>query len=391
MCGQGLSSEEAWKAICGGTGATKPFRLFDASGLPTNFGVELPAGADELFEQCIKPRSRKQMTRGTMIACTTAHMAIADANLNSYEGDRTRLGAVIGSTGTGYAPLTPDIDEHRILRNMASAPASWISMREKLFGPSYTVSTACSSGTYALHAACMLIASGQCDIVLAGSAESTINRLDVQGFSSLMALSEQNSDYSSASRPFDANRTGFVMGEGGGMLIVESLESARNRNARIYAEVFMPGILSEAYNILSPTEGGTGMATCMKKALENAGIPPEAIDYINAHGTSTILNDKYEVQAIKTIFGSHAQKMAVSSTKSMTGHCLSGAAGVESVICCLALRDGIIPPTINYSTPDPDCAIDVVPTQSRKKDLTYVMSNSFAFGGHNGVAIFKKL
>jgi 3-oxoacyl-[acyl-carrier-protein] synthase II len=304
--------------------------------------------------------------------------------------DTSRTGVAIGATGTGYAPASQDIDEHRILRNMVNAAASWISLKEKILGPSFTLSTACSSGTYALHAARSLIVSGECDMVIAGASDSSINYHDVAGFCSLRALSEQNDDFLTASRPFDANRNGFVMGEGCGMLIVESLERARARKAKIYATVPSPALTSEAYNILSPQTDGIGMAKAMKRALDNAGLSPADIDYVNAHGTSTPLNDRFESQAIQEVFGDHARSLLVSSTKSMTGHCLGAAAAVEAVICCKAIETGIAPPTINLSQPDPQCDLDYVAGKARKKQLKHVMSNSFAFGGHNGVCVFSR-
>jgi 3-oxoacyl-[acyl-carrier-protein] synthase II len=317
-------------------------------------------------------------------------MALEDAGLDPALEDPTRIGAVIGATGTGYAPDMQSPDEYRILRNMANAPASWISLKEKILGPAYTVSTACSSGTYALHAAFLLIASGECDMVVAGASDSSINYPDVSGFCSLRALSERNNDCTGASQPFDRNRDGFVMGEGSGMLVVESMEHARERHANIRALMPLPALASESYNILSPQPDGTGMAKAMQRALINAGLAPSAIDYLNAHGTSTPLNDRFEAQAIQTVFGAHARNLPVSSTKSMTGHCLSAAAAVEAVISCMSLATGIIPPTINLTEPDSLCDLDHVALHARHKKMNNVMSNSFAFGGHNGVAIFSR-
>jgi 3-oxoacyl-[acyl-carrier-protein] synthase II len=364
--------------------------LFDPEGLASPFGAQLPPGADEMFARLIKPRRRKQMTRGSMVAVATAHMAIEDAGLGAADIDRTRVGVVIGATGTGYAPRTTEVDEYRILRNMASAPAAWVNLQEKLSGPSFVVSTACSSGMYAFHAAFGLIASGTCDMVVAGAADSALSYLDVQGFCSLLALSEDKDDVEHASRPFSRTRNGFVMGEGGGIAVLESLESARRRSARVYAHLAMPGLCAETYNIVSPEPDGRGMARAMTLALRNAGLEPEAIDYVNAHGTSTVLNDRFETQAIKHVFGDHASVLPVSSTKSMTGHCLSAAAGVEAVICCKALTEGTVPPTANLSDPDPECDLDYVPNQARHKELSHVMCNSFGFGGHNGVCVLSK-
>ncbi|MHB8835501.1 MAG: beta-ketoacyl-[acyl-carrier-protein] synthase family protein [Candidatus Methylomirabilia bacterium] len=390
MTGLGLDLESCWAGLLEGRNAVRRFTLFDPEGLPTPFGVELPAGADELFARQIMKRSRDQMTRGTMLALATAQMAIADAGLEAADFPRGRVGVVLGTTGTGYTGGAEEIDQHRILRNMSNSPAAWVSLKFKFAGPSFVVGTACSSGAYALAAAHWLIASGQADAVVTGAADSSLNRLDVQGFSSLMALAEDPGDMTTASRPFDRARSGFVIGEGGGVLVLESRETAQRRGARVYALMPPPGLSSEAYNILSPQTGGGGMAVCMQRALENAGLAPESIDYINAHGTSTRINDLYETQAIHAVFGDKAGRVAVSSTKSLTGHCLAGAAGVEAVICCKALVEGLIPPTWHLTDPDPELDLDFVPNAPRRRELRNVMSNSFAFGGHNGVAIFSR-
>jgi len=390
MTGLGLDLASCWTGLLEGRNTIRRFTQFDPEGLPTPFGVELPQGAEELFTRQIMKRSRDQMTRGTMIALATAQMAIADAGLEAADVDRSRVGVVLGTTGTGYTGPAEGIDQHRILRGMSNSPAAWVSLKFKFAGPSFVVGTACSSGAYALAAAHWLIASGQAEIVITGAADSSLNRLDVQGFSSLMALAENPADMSTASRPFDRARNGFVIGEGGGVLVLESRESARRRGARGHDLMPPPGLSSEAYNILSPQTGGAGMAVCMRRSLENAGIAPDGIDYINAHGTSTRINDLYETQAIHAVFGAAAGRVAVSSTKSLTGHCLAGAAGVEAVICCKALVEGLIPPTWHLTDPDPELDLDFVPHAPRRRELRNVMSNSFAFGGHNGVAIFSR-
>jgi 3-oxoacyl-[acyl-carrier-protein] synthase II len=390
MTGLGLDLESSWRGLAAGKTPAGPFRAFDPSGLPCTFGVELPEGADELFARSIKTRSRSQMTRCTMMAVVTAGEAIGDARLEPSTPERERVGVVIGATGTGYAP-GPGLDEHRILRAMANAPAAWISLKWRLAGPSFVVSTACASGAYALQSAFHLIVTGQCDAVVCGAVDSCVNYLDVQGFSSLMALSEEKERFAEASRPFDRRRSGFVMGEGAGMLVLESVAHARRRGARIRAEMPMPALASESYNILSPEPDGAGMARTMALALRHAGLAPGRIDYINAHGTSTPLNDRCETMAIKAVFGEAARRVPVSSTKSMTGHCLSGAAGVEAVISCKALEEGLIPPTMNLKDPDPELDLDYVPLEARRADLRHVMSNAFAFGGHNGVVIFSRV
>ena len=388
MTGLGLDLESTWQGLISAKRVARQFTLFDPDGLSTTFGVELPSEAEELFQAHIQTRKRKQMTRANMIAVYTTKMAIEDSGLDMEVIDRERIGMVYGATGTGYAPQSLQIDENRILKNMASASAAWNSLINKISGPSFTVTTACSSGAYALHAAFQLIQSNQCDVVIAGAADSALSYLDVQGFCSLHALSERNDDPASASRPFDKNRNGFVMAEGGGILVLESMKFAEKRGANIYCTMSLPGLGSEAYNIMSPAPGGVGMARAMKAALNNAGLSGKEIDYINAHGTSTTLNDLYETLAIKEIFGERAYKLPISSTKSMTGHCLSAAAGVEAVICIKSLIENIIPPTVNLTEPDPDLDLDYVPNTHRGVKLNHIMSNSFAFGGQNGVCIF---
>ena len=391
MTGLGADLETSWRGLLEGRNPVRRFTLFDPAGLACTFGVELPAGAEERFAAAVHRRHRAQMTRGTLLTLVTAQMALADSGLDSPRLNRSRVGVVAGATGTGYAPPPGGGDEHRILKNMGSAPAAWISLKCSLLGPTMIVGTACSSGAYALAAAHWLLVSGQCDAVVAGAGDSSINYPDVEGFCKLMALSEQNDDPAHACRPFDRRRNGFVMGEGGGFLVLETLEFARRRGARIYAAMNMPGLNSEGYNILSPQPGGEGMAVCMRRALDEAGLEPADIDYINAHGTSTMLNDLYEVQAIRKVFGERARSVAVSSTKAMTGHCLAGAAGVEAVICCKAIQEQRVPPTINFAEPEPEMDLDFVPNVARERRLRHVMSNSFAFGGQNGVVIFSAL
>jgi len=391
MTGLGANLDDTWRGLLQGARVARRFTLFDPDGLGSPFGIELPDEAELLFKEHIKPRRRKQMTRGTMISVVTARMAVADSGLlDDPELDRARVGVAVGATGTGYAPMNEGSDRHRILKNMASSSAAWISLQDKLQGPSFVLSTACSSGNYALHAAFSLIASGQCDAVVSGAGDSALNFLDVEGFCSLMALAEDVENVESASRPFDADRSGFVIAEGGGMLVLESLEFARRRGAGIYAELSLPGLTSEAYNIISPEPGGASMARTMQVALRQAGLSPADIDYLNAHGTSTQLNDLYETQAIKLVFGDHARNLPVSSTKSMTGHCVSAAAGVEAVICCRAMVENIVPPTINLTNPDPELDLDYVPNEPRRVVLNNIMSNSFAFGGQNAVCIFSR-
>lgn len=391
MTGVGLDLESSWQGLIAGRRVARRYTLFDTAGVDVPVGVELPDGADDLFRAQIKPRSRAQMTRGTMISLVTARMALDDAGLDLDAVDRQRVGVVAGATGTGYVPPPDGPDANRILKNMASAPAAWISLKERALGPSMVVSTACSSGVYALHTAWHLIVSGECDVVVAGAGDSSLNAPDSNGFAALMALADPEDDPAGMSRPFDATRKGFVMGEGGGFLVLESAAHAAARGARVHAVLHRPGLASEGYNIVSPEPGGGGMARTMRLALAAAGLRPDDIGYVNAHGTSTPLNDVYETAAIRDVFGAHATRVPVSSTKGVTGHCLAAAGGVEAVITVLALARGVLPPTVNLAHPDPELGpMDFVADGARPARIDHAMCNSFAFGGQNAVCIFSR-
>jgi 3-oxoacyl-[acyl-carrier-protein] synthase II len=390
LTGLGLDLASTWEGVLQGRRVIRRYSIFDPSAVEVPVGVQLPDGADEMLKSRIKPRSRGQMTRATQMAVVCAEQALEDSGLDLAATGRQRIGVVAGATGTGYAYQGAEPDSNRILKNMASASAAWISLKQGLLGPSMVVSTACSSGAYAIAAAWDWLARGDCDAVVAGSSESSLNEPDVRGFAALMALAEPDDDLPGLSRPFDARRKGFVMGEGAGFLVLETEEHARRRGARILAVVHRPGLASEGYNILSPEPGGGGMARAMRLALQHAGLPPEAIGYVNAHGTSTPLNDAIETLAIKAVYGDHARRLAVSSTKSQTGHCLSGAAGVEACLTVKALVEGVLPPTMNLRVPDPECDLDYVPNAPRPCGVEHAASNSFAFGGQNGVVIFSR-
>lgn len=385
-CGLGLDLESAWAATVAGETPARRYTLFDPAGLDAPFGVELPDGADAHFAARLKKQHRRLMTRGTQLTLCAALDAFADAGIAREEG--SRVGVVVGTTGTGYVPPEEGEDSDRILRAMPNSPAAWASLLLGLRGPAFVVGTACASGAYALGCAFDLIRNGTCDAVLVGAGDSSLNRHDVAGFSALLALAEPGDDVRYASRPFDRDRTGFVMGEGAGFLVLEHPDRARARGARVYATMAPPALDSEGYNILSPAPNGVGMARTMERALALAGLGPSAIDHVNAHGTSTRLNDLYETRALEAVFGDHARALAISSTKSMTGHCLAGAGGVEAVLAVRALVDGVVPPTATLRTPDPELTLDYVAGQARRLALRHVMSNSFGFGGHNGVVVF---
>lgn len=345
-------------------------------------------------------KDAKRMDLFTQYAVAAAKMAVEDAKLEIDDSNAERVGVWIGSgiggmhvyeeqhqkfLEKGYKRVSPFFVP-MLIPDMA---AGQVSIQLGAKGINSCTVTACASGANSIGDAFKAVQRGDVDYIITGGTEAPLTKLAFAGFSAMKALSF-NDDPKTASRPFDKNRDGFVMGEGAGILVLETLESALERGAHIYAEIIGYGATGDAYHITAPAEGGEGAARAMKQALEDAKIAPEEVDYINAHGTSTDLNDKYETQAIKTVFGDHAYKLAVSSTKSMTGHLLGAAGGLEAVISVKALEDGILPPTINYETPDEDCDLDYVPNEARHQDIQVAMSNSLGFGGHNVALIFKK-
>lgn len=345
-------------------------------------------------------KDARKMDLFTQYAVAASKMAVEDANLTIDDSNAERVGVWIGCgiggmdtyeeqlrrfIDKGYRRVSPFFVP-MLIPDMA---AGQVSIQLGAKGINSCSVTACASGANSIGDAFKAVQRGDVDYIITGGTESPITNMAFAGFSAMKALTF-NEDPKTASRPFDKNRDGFVMGEGAGILVLETLESALERGAKIYAEIVGYGATGDAFHITAPAEGGEGAARAMKMAIEDANVQPEEVDYINAHGTSTDMNDKYETQAIKHVFGEHAKKLAVSSTKSMTGHLLGAAGGVEGVISVKAIDDGIIPATINYETPDPDCDLDYVPNESRKQDVNVVMSNSFGFGGHNACLVFKK-
>ncbi len=366
-----------------------------------NFPVKI-AGEVKGFdpEQYIDHKNVKKMDRFIHYAVACSKMALEDSGVEINDQNAERVGVTVG-VGLGGLPAIEkyhDVFRERgvkkitpffipmLIANMASGQVS-IMFGAK--GPNSCVVTACATGTHSIGEATRFIQYGDADVMFAGGTESVITPLCVGGFNASKALSTRNDDPQGASRPFDKDRDGFVVGEGGGVLILEELEIAKKRGAKIYGEIIGYGLNGDAYHITAPSPRGEGAARCLKLALNNAGINKEDVDYINAHGTSTTA-DATETQAIKTTFGDHAYNLAVSSTKSMTGHLLGAAGGVEAIFTLLAMQKGVIPPTINYTTPDPECDLDYVPNKAREKNLNICVSNSFGFGGTNGVLIFKK-
>lgn len=395
----GNNVTETWQSLLAGRSGVDWITLFDASQHKTRFAAEVKGfdGA-ALFGS----REARRMDRFTQFALAAALEAFAQAELESNGLDRDRVGVVIGSGIGGISTLLAQVEEMRArgpervspflipMMIADSAPAS-IAIRLGLRGPNMALATACASGANAIGEAAEMIRRGVADVMLAGGAEASIVSVAIAALNVMGALSTRNEAPQQASRPFDRERDGFVMGEGAGMLVLESLEHAQARGARILAELSGYGTSNDAYHISAPAENGAGAALSMRWALEDAGLRPEQIDYINAHGTSTPLNDKSETQAIKAVFGETAYSIPISSTKSMTGHLLGASGALEAVICVQVLQEQILPPTINYEHADPECDLDYVPNRSRRHTVRHVMSNSFGFGGHNATLIFSQV
>lgn len=393
----GKDIDTFWKNITSGVSGVGEITSFDVSEYPTRIGAEIK---DFNPEDYIDKKEAKRMDRFAQFAVAATKLALQDAGLNLDETNRDRVGVYIGSGIGGLATFEENfktllekgpkrVSPFLIPMMIANMASGQVSIMFGARGPNSSPISACATGTHAIGDAAEIIRRGKADVMIAGGSEATIRPLAFAGFSSMKAMSTRNDEPTKASRPFDLNRDGFVMGEGAGILILESLEHAKKRGAKIIAEVVGYGMSGDAYHLTAPAPEGEGAARAMREALDDAGLNPEDVDYINAHGTSTDYNDKFETLAIKKVFGEHAYKLAVSSTKSMTGHLLGAAGGVEAVICALTIREGIIPPTINYETPDPECDLDYVPNVARKAEVRVALSNSLGFGGHNATIILK--
>ncbi len=394
----GTGTDRTWDNLVNGRSGIDTISRFDASNQASRIAGEVP---DFDPARWFEKKQAKNLDLFVQYGLAAAVLAMEDSGLAIDDGNRERVGVI---TGCGMGGL-PTIEQYhavylergprritpffipRVIPNMASGH---ISMRFGAKGPNLALSTACAAGTHAVGEAYRHIVHGDCDAAITGGTESVICPLAVGGFSSMKALSTRNDDPAGASRPFDLERDGFIIGEGAGMLVLEELESARKRGAKIYAEMAGYGLSSDAFHIAAPPEDGEGAARCMAMALRDSGLNPDDIDYINAHGTSTPLNDRCETQAIKTVFRDHAHRLAISSTKSMTGHMLGAAGGIEAAFTALSLYHQLVPPTINLEHPDPACDLDYVPGTAREMEIRAAMSNSFGFGGTNGVVIMKR-
>jgi 3-oxoacyl-[acyl-carrier-protein] synthase II len=398
VCGCGIGTEEVWKNLLAGKSGISPITLFDASRHDCRIAGEvknLDPGA------WVEKKEQKKMGRFIVLAIAASEFAVQMAGLKMNDEDGDRVGVYIGSGIGGF-----DVIEREHNKMLAGGPgrispffipativnlaAGHVSIRYGARGPNSATATACSASAHAIGDAYKIMLRGEADVMICGGAEAAITALSVGGFAAMKALSTRNDEPERASRPFDAQRDGFVVGEGSGILILETPEHAEKRGAQPIAELVGYGMSGDAFHITQPAEEGAGAYAVMRRTLKDAGVQPDVVDYVNAHGTSTPIGDAIETVAMKRVFGERAKKVAVSSTKSMTGHLLGGAGGLEAGISVLALRDQILPPTINYENPDPACDLDYVPNQARKATVNYALSNSFGFGGTNAALLFKR-
>jgi 3-oxoacyl-[acyl-carrier-protein] synthase II len=393
----GIGNEDNWAALVAGKSGVGPITRFDASPLTCRIAGEVKGFDPSLY---IEKKEIKKMDTFIHYAMAAAQFALTDSELPVNDENRERIAVVIGS-GIGGLPIIEETQKNYLERGprvispffitalIANEAAGNVSIKYGLKGPNLTTVTACTTGAHAVGEAYRMIQYGDADAAIAGGTESVITPLAVGGFAVMRALSTRNDEPERASRPWDRDRDGFVMGEGAGLVVLEEMDAAKKRGARIYAELVGYGLSGDAYHIAAPSEDGDGPARVMKNALADAEIEPDRVGYINAHGTSTPMGDKVETIAIKMVFGEHAYKMGVSSTKSSTGHLLGAAGGLETGIVALALHHGVLPPTINYETPDPECDLDYVPNEARQQRVEYAISNSFGFGGTNGCLVLK--
>jgi 3-oxoacyl-[acyl-carrier-protein] synthase II len=394
----GIGTEETWKALQAGRPGISRIENFDASAFSCRIAGEIKTFDPSLY---IEKKEIKKMGRFIQLGIAASEFALAQSGLKVDAHNAERVGVYIGSGIGGFEVIER---EHKILlekgpsrispffipATIINLASGYVSIRTGAKGPNSATATACTSSAHSIGDSYKIIQRGDADVMICGGAEAAITPMSVGGFAAMRALSHRNDEPEKASRPWDAQRDGFVVGEGAGMLIIEELELAKRRGATILAEIVGYGMSGDAHHITSPSEDGDGAFRVMRNALKDAGLRPDQIDYVNAHGTSTDLGDKIETLALKRAFCEHAYKLAVSSTKSMTGHLLGGAGGLEAGITVLALRDQIAPPTINHEFPDPECDLDYIPNQARPMKIDFALSNSFGFGGTNGCLIFKR-
>ena len=394
----GNDARTTWEALLAGRSGAGPITLFDATQHSTRFAAEVK-GFDPL--KWVDKKDVKKMDRFIQFAVAAADMALEDAGLVVDAANAEQTGVYIGSGIGGFATIEREhetllkhgprkISPFFIPAAIVNLASGWVSIRTGAKGPNSATCTACTTSAHAVGDSFRLIQRGDADAMIAGGSEAAITPLGVGGFAAMRALSTRNEEPARASRPFDRDRDGFVIGEGAGIVVLEALELARARGARIYCELVGYGMSGDAYHISAPCEDGDGAMRVMRRTLKDAGVEPSLVDYVNVHGTSTPQGDRVEVLALKGVFGEHARKLATSSTKSMTGHLLGAAGGLEAGITALAIRDQVLPPTINHDNPDPECDLDVVPNHARKANVRCALSNSFGFGGTNGALLFRR-
>ncbi len=394
----GTGAAKSWKALTEGRSAVRKITHFNPEGLPCQIAAEVP---DFEIDRFIETKEQKKMDRFIHFGLAAATMAMEDSGLKITKDNADRTGVIVGAGIGGLSSIerytevletkgAKRVSPFFIPMTIINLISGHISIRFGAKGPNSAVATACATGTHSIGDAFRLIRSGTADAMICGGAEAVITPLGIAGFTAMKALSTRNDEPEKASRPFDRDRDGFVMGEGAGVLVLEEMKSALDRGAKIYAELIGYGLNADAYHITSPAPRGEGAAKCMAAALQDAGIHPEEVDYINAHGTSTKYGDELETAAIRTVFGKHAYRLCVSSTKSMIGHLLGASGGVEAAICAQSILNRIAPPTINLENPDPECDLDYIPGRARPLDINVAMSNSFGFGGTNACIIFRR-
>jgi 3-oxoacyl-[acyl-carrier-protein] synthase II len=389
----GNDAKTTWKRLLAGESGIDFIQAFDASEFPVRIAGEVrgydPTGATS-------PKEARKFDRNVLFALTAAKEALVDAGVNGYSPERT--GVVVGNCIGGFNEL---MRQHDVLRErgpdrvspyflanvLVDSPSGQLAIELGVRGPNYAVVSACATGSHTIGEGAELIRRGDADVVLAGGTESCIHPLILAGFCSMRGLAAENGNPAAAARPFDARRAGFVMAEGAGIVVLEDLDKARSRGARIYAEVLAYGASNDAHHMLQPDPESVGVVDMMRSALARAGLSPEEVDYVNAHGTGTPLGDLAETRAIKDVFGEHAYELAISSTKSMVGHMFGAAGAVEAIVCALAVHEGVLPPTINYENPDPECDLDYVPNEAREADVRVALSNAMGLGGHNGCVL----
>ncbi len=394
----GTDAPSTWRAALDGVSGIDFIQAFDPSGYPVRIAAEVK---DFDPASVASPKEARKLDRNVLLALGAAKEAVGDAGLdNTYDPDR--VGIVIGSAIGGFLGI---MEQHDVLRDrgpdrispnflpnvLVDSASGQLAISLGFRGPNYAIVSACATGSHAIGEAAQLIRRGDADAVLSGGTEACMHPLILAGFCAMRGLVAEDEHPPRASRPFDATRAGFVMGEGACVLILEELEAARRRDAPVYAEVLSYGASNDAYHMAAPDPESVGVAEMMLAALERAGVRPEQVGYINAHGTSTPLGDLAETRAIKDVFGDHAYQLAVSSTKSVMGHCFGAAGAIEAMMCALALRDGVLPPTINYEEPDPECDLDYVPNEAREAEIEVALSNAMGLGGHNGCVLLGKV